>query len=187
MDVTLKGTLTVTDSGQTVSIAPTSSIQVDLLAPELLLADRQAASTTLADIDFGSVGWDDATWFELKNDSEVDGEDIIILIPPTIVAGGTDDGTATGAGLAATLTSAGYYKTISADGTSQGKNWEKGDIAVYLGSSGVYLQLRPKRLVLKIGETAGPVRIDPDSDAWQFYSLTGTPQLQKVVCGPLDE
>jgi hypothetical protein len=157
-------------------------LNYDFTAPAKYVDTRQTLSAAYADIDFGDVGWTNATLVCFKNHSSTSGEDIYLLIVPTITAGGTDAGTVSGASVPATQTGAGYYQRITTAGTSQGKTWAIGDYAFYLGASGTYLQITPKKIVLKPGESCA-FRVGADGNAWKVASATGTPQLGKTIIG----
>jgi hypothetical protein len=143
-------------------------------------------ATTYGDLNFDAVGWDEVTWAAFKNLSSTTGEDIYAAATPELVAGMTDDGTVAGASLTNTLTAAGYYKIISANGTSQGKNWEVGDIAIYLGTSGAYAQVRPgKFAILEPGRGAIFQVATNGTQSLKFKAATGTPRLAHAVVGAL--
>lgn len=143
-------------------------------------------STAYSDLNFDSVGWNEATWAAFKNLSTTTGEDIYAAATPELVAGMTSAGTVTGASLAATQTGAGYYQIITTNGSSHGKNWEVGDIAIYLGTSGVYAQIRPgKFAVLKPGKPMLFQIATNGSQSLKFKSALGTPRLAHAVVGAL--
>jgi hypothetical protein len=143
-------------------------------------------ATSYGDLNFDEVGWNEATWAIFKNLSTTTGEDIYAAATPELVAGLTSAGTVAGGSLAATQTGAGYYQIITSNGTSQGKNWEAGDIAIYLGTSGVYAQIRPgKFAVLKPGKPALFQIATNGSQSLKFKAATGTPRLAHAVVGAL--
>lgn len=156
----------------------------DLASPYNRYSENQAASTAYADITLGALGWTNASFLALKNLSATTAEVMNIAAPPQIVAGGTDDGTFDGGALGNTLTGAGYYKTCTVAGASQSKTWAVGDVAVYLGSSGVYLQYRPQKFKLRKGQSM-LVEMNGVNAPLRFNSASGTPQLQKVAAGAL--
>lgn len=184
-DISISLSLGFDDGVQDGGIA-SGTIALDFGVTPLFEDTVKVMSGTFSDISLPVVGWTNATWLAFINRSETDGEDIYLAAVPYAVAGGTDDGTFDGTALGNTLTGAGYFKQCTVAGTSQGKTWAIGDIAVYLGSSGTYLQLRPKKITLKPGEVA-VFRITGDGDAWMARALTGTPYLGFVVLGTLDE
>lgn len=187
--ITPKGSLTFTVDGGAGSISnmTPAGLMFDFSATPKYHDERQTLSTAYSDATLGDVGWTNVTWAIFKNHSS-DGtgaEYINMVLPPTFVAGGTSAGTVSGASVPNTLAGAGYYQEITTAGTSQGKTWAVGDYAVYLGTSGAYLQLRPKGIKMLPGETAGPFRIIGDGNAWRVIAGSGTPQLGKVAVGAL--
>lgn len=166
-----------------------SSTNIDLSATPEVNADQNTSATTYTDYPaFGAIAWNEVTWAAFKNLSSTDGEDITLAAKPHLVAGLTDDGTVAGASLPATLTAAGYYKTISDNGTSvsPARAWEKGDIAVYLGSSGAYAQIRPGPFAVIEPGMAMLLKIQTQGTSpFVFKSLTGTPRLGHAVVGAL--
>lgn len=187
-EITPRGTLSFTVDGITGGISghTPSSLTFDFTDPALYANEPQTLSTAFSDIDLDAVGWTNVTWAEFKNLSATEGEGITILLYPVLGGDVTDDGSVAGASLASTLTGAGYYKFITADGTAQGTTWEKGDLAIYGGSSGVYMQVKPQKFTLLPGETCGPFRIDGQGTAWKACSAAGTPQLAKLAIGPCE-
>lgn len=185
MDIQFTTALAYTDLGQSGGIKTLTTLQYDFAATPLFDNEPKVLSTAYSDIALAAVGWTNLTLAAFINRSETAGEDITLGRHSQFIAGHTDDGTVSGASVPATLTGAGYFKEISAAGTSQGKTWEVGDIAVYLGTSGAYLQLRPAPIAkLKPGETA-QLRIPGDGKAWKAKAATGTPYLGYVVIGAL--
>lgn len=186
-DITFTLSLSFTDGGQKGSVTPVSTIQEDFSASPTHEDSAAAAATTYAALSFPSVGWTNITFAGFINHSEdtLGVENIILGRHSQFTAGGTDDGSFDGGALGNTLTAAGYYKECTVAGTSQGKTWQIGDIAVYLGSSGTYLQLRPAPIFkLRPGDVAGGP-ICGDGKAWKYKSESGTPRLGWAVTGAL--
>lgn len=178
----LSGTI---EGGLTASIPAITNVSYDLAATPEVDGSHTTMSTSYADINFDEVSWSDVTWAMFKNLSNTNGEIITIAVMPVVVAGLTKDADTAGASVPATLT-AGHYTVISSNGTSQGKNWEAGDLAIYLGASGTYAQIRPGPVgTLAHGKTFGPVCIAANGASWKFKSATGTPRLAHAVVGAL--
>jgi hypothetical protein len=180
-EVNLKASLAVVIDGERMSIDGTTPnpLYYDLTAPKEAYFERQAMAAAYADIDLSDVGWTDVTKFALKNHSTVTAEKINVLMTPKFT-GGTDNTTFDGTALAATQTAAGYYQRCTVAGTSQGKTWAVGDYAVYLGSSGVYLQITPQKFRIRAGD-AMAVEVIGNGTAWKANADSGTPQLGKLA------
>jgi hypothetical protein len=185
--VTISGSISVKrdSTAQTLGIALTS-VSVNLAATPELDGSQKTLSTSFQSLDFDEVGMNEITWVMLINHSATDAEIITIAKLAEMAGDVTDDGSVAGASLAATLTGAGYYKTITTDGTSNGTDWKVGDRAVYLGSSGVYARVPASALiVIPAGYTAGPIKLNADNLGLYAKSASGTPQLGWVVAGAL--
>lgn len=185
-DISTSVSFSFTDGGQSGGIE-SGTLSYDFGVTPLFEDSLKVMSTNYSDITLSVVGWTNTTFGMFINRSATDGEDITLGRHSQFTAGGTDDGTFSGGSLAATQTGAGYYKECTAAGTSQSKTWEVGDIAVYLGGSGLYLQLRPAPFAkLKPGEAA-LIRVPGDGKSWKAKAATGTPYLGYNVVGTLDE
>lgn len=189
-EVKVSGSLTIKIDDETISLtSPAASLFFDLADPAKMIGTRQTLSTVAAAIDLGAVGWTDASWVMFRNASITPGEDITIS-RAGIVVNGTDDGSVAGASLPATLTAVGHWQRITTAGTSNGIDWEVGDIAIYKGSSGQYQRIKPAPIAkliaaTPVSDTAGPLRVAADGQPWIVKAATGTPQLILVAGGAL--
>lgn len=186
MDINFTTNLDYSDGGQAGSVTPAATITKDFAAVALFEESQKALTTAYSDISLPSVGWTNITYAGWINKSVVAAEVITIGRHSQVIAGLVKDADTAGGAVPATLT-AGHYTEISTAGTSQGKTWEAGDLAIYLGVSGTYAQLRPAPIAsLKNGETA-QMRIPGDGVAWKAKSALGAPLLGYVVLGALAE
>jgi hypothetical protein len=148
-------------------------------------------STSWQAFSFGAVAWNEVTLLELLNLSVTTGEDITVGKPVVPSTGFTLDGTPTQAGASVpnTLAAAGNYRNIISDGTSQGINWKVGDVAVYLGSSGVWGRIPITEFLLIRGNDvtgfAGPLPVKADGTSWYAKSATGAPRMANIAVGAL--
>lgn len=160
----------------------------DMGAPTELDASQKTLSTSFSALDFDEVAITEATWAMFYNPSSTDAEVITLSKLAILADGASVDATPTVAGgsVPATLPAAGKYRTITADGTSQGINWKVGDLAVYLGTSGVYMRV-PLQDVTKIkaGCFSGPFQLPADAGTLYAKSASGVPQICWVVAGAL--
>lgn len=172
------------DGAQSGGIKTASTLGYDFGTPALFEDSPQATTTAYADVTMPTVGWTNVTLAAFINRSDTPGEILTIARHSAVIAGLTKDANTDGGALPATLT-AGHYTEISIAGTSQGKTWEIGDFAIYLGASGTYAQLRPAPICkLDIGETA-QFRVAADGISWKVKSATGTPYLGKCAVASL--
>ena len=188
-DITLSVSLAIT-SPVTGGISALSKT-LNFSAPDYYDNEPQNTSTTIADITMnGGVTAANVSMLALQNLSSTVGEDIYVLFYPKLDGGGggdmIDGGSVAGASVTAAPTACTYY-LISADGTSNGTSWKKGDIAMYLGSSGKYGQFSPQIALLNPGRAllvplAGSY--NAYSGLLKCFSATGTPQLAKFAIGP---
>jgi hypothetical protein len=172
-------------TAQTIGIAQTS-VSFDLAAVPELDGSQKTLSTSYQALDFDEVSMSEITWATFINHSETDTEIATIAKLAELAGDVTDDGSVAGASLAATLTAAGYYKTITTDGTSNGTDWKVGDRAVYLGSSGVYARVPLVPIaVIPAGYAVGPIKLSADGFALYAKAALGTPQIGWAVAGAL--
>lgn len=142
-------------------------------------------------ISFGAIDDTERSWVCLNNLALNAGEDITIgkEAVPQVGSGSsfTLDGTPTQAGASVpnTLTGAGYFRKIISAGTSQSIAWQIGDIAVYLGSSGVWGRIPPTEfLKIRVGDNVA-VPLVQDGKPILANAATGTPRLSNIAAGAL--
>jgi hypothetical protein len=174
-------TLTLGQSGQSRNLATLSEGT----------AGMNTLSTSWTALNFGAVDDTERSWVCLQNLSNTTGEDITIgkEALPQVGSGSsfTLDGTPTQAGASVpnTLTGSGYYRKIISDGVSQGITWKTGDVAVYLGSSGVWGRIPITEFsIIRANDNLAfpPVQ---DGKALYAKAATGTPRLANIAAGAL--
>lgn len=74
----------------------------------------------------------------------------LVFLRQTLVQTGAYLGGVAGGSVPATAASAGDYYLITAGGTSQGKTWVTGQLAVYEGTSGNWTQLAAFNVLVKV-------------------------------------
>lgn len=189
---TIGGSLSAKIDGLVINLGMTKpATGRNLSATPEATAGLDTMSTSFVALSFGAVDNSEITLLALENLSTTTGEDITIAKQSIPSTGFTIDATPTQAGASVpnTLTGAGYYRKIISDGTSQGINWKVGDIAVYLGSSGVWGRIPLTEFLLLRGndivDFAAPLPIKADSTPIYAKAATGTPRLANIAVGAL--
>lgn len=186
--VLFKSSITIKrDSTAQIYTLDQTQVTLTMGSPPELDASQKTLSTSYQALEFGEVSFSENSWGGIRNTSATLAEIVTIAKLVGLSDGFSEDATPTiaGASVPATLPAAGKYRTISSAGSSQGIDWEAGDRAVYLGSSGVYGRI-PVSEFLKI--PAGYViafPFVPDGFALYAKSASGTPQIAWAVAGAL--
>lgn len=103
----------------------------------------------------------------------------LVFLRQTTVQTGAYLGGVAGGSVPATAASAGDYYLINAAGTSQGKTWAIGQLAVYEGSSGNWTQLAAFNILVKVtmptatADAGNPGEYAVDTEKFAIY-LNGT-------------